>query len=167
MSVPNIKAPPGTPRFQGEGHELQIKSPYAHVPFTSGHSRARRLFTTTVRVVRVEWFLSAAQLAAIDDWYLNVLKAGERQFAAEVMKQGVGTLWWTARWISFEIDMKTKNRGRLRGSLFLSGTPQANAPSGVALELSVTANLRDVRSTVALPTDLAMSVSAALVEDYS
>lgn len=168
MSVPNIKAPPGTPRFLLDGHGIEPVSVHANVTLASGHSRTRRLTTIDSRIVSVSWFLSAAKLAVIDDWYHRVLKSGERQFAAEVADQGPSKVkWWTARWLDFEISMRTKNRGRLAGRIFITGEPSLIEPSGVDLSLSVTTALRDVRSSIFLPTDLALSVSTALVEDYA
>lgn len=167
MSVPNIKAPPGTPRFLLDGHGIEPVSAHANVTMASGHSRTRRLTTTDARVVSVGWYLNAAQLAEIDYWYRAILRSGERQFAAEVLAQGSGVLWWTARWMQFEISMRTRNRGRLTGTVFLSGEPSAVAPSGVDLTLTVTVPLRDVRSSLSLPTDLALSVTTELIEDYT
>jgi len=167
MSVPNIKVPPGTPRFQLDGHGFEPVPIYGRVQFAVGHSRSRRVASFQNRTFNVSWFLSAEKLAAIDNWYRYVLKAGERQFAAEVLYVDGYSVWYTARWISYEITMKTKNRGRLVGKLFLSGEPEFNEPSGVDLTLSVSAALRDVRSVVALPTDLSLTVSADLLEDYA
>lgn len=168
MSVPNIKAPPGTPRFLLDDHGIEPLSPHAIVQMASGHSRTRRLTTVDSRVVSVSWFLSAEKLAAIDSWYHQVLRSGEREFAAEVMGQGLDDVqWWTARWIEFEVGMRTKNRGRLSGRLFLYGEPTNVEPSGVDLALSITTALRDVRSSISLPTDLSLSVTAALLEDYA
>jgi hypothetical protein len=162
VSVPNLKAPPGTPRFQADGHSVEEDSAYAQVGYAQGHSRARRRWTSTQRVVTVSWFLSAQKLQAIDDWYENALKSGERQFAAEVKKEGAGTLWWTARWISYQCEMKTGNRGRISGSILLTGTPQATAPAGIDLGMSVGVALLDIRSSIVLPADMSMTVSVAL-----
>lgn len=167
MSVPNIKPPPGTPRFLLDGHGIELLPAHANVKMALGHSRTRRITTADARTVSVSWFLSAAQLEAIDNWYHIILRSGERQFAAEVLTQGLGVRWWTARWIQYEVSMRTKNRGRLSGTIFLTGEPTAVAPSGVALSLSVTTALRDVRSSLSLPTDLSLSVSADLLEDYT
>lgn len=167
MSVPNIKVPPGTPRFQLEGHAFEQLPMYGRVKFTVGSSRSRRVSSAPQYIYDVSWFLSAAQLAAIDNWYRYILRAGERQFAAEVLYADGYTVWYTARWLTFEITMKTKNRGRLVGRVFMSGEPEFNEPSGVDLTLSTGAALRDVRSIVTLPTDLSLSVGADLLEDYA
>lgn len=150
-----------------DGHGIEPVPAHAQVQMAVGHSRTRRLTTIDSRIVTVSWFLDANRLSAIDDWYFYVLKSGERQFAAEVLAQGYGVLWWTARWVEYQVDMRTKNRGRLSGSIFLTGNPTDIEPSGVQLSLSVSTALRDVRSSLSLPTDLALSVSAALLEDYT
>jgi len=167
MSLPNIRVPPGTPRFEAAGHGIESDSAYAQVEYTTGHSRARRVTTEAQHVVSVSWFLSAARLAAIEEWYETSLLAGERQFAAEVKTEGDATEWWTARWISFQTEMKTKNRGRVSGSLLLTGTPEAEPPNGVDLSMTVGSALVDTRSTLALATDMSMSVGAALISVYS
>lgn len=167
MSVPNIRMPLGTPRFQLDDHSIDEDGVYARIEYAVGHARARRVRSTTRRVVSVGLFLTKQKLLAFDEWYHVVLRNGEREFAAEVKNEGPGTLWWTARWISYQCEMKTKNRGRITGTLFLSGEPSAVAPSGVALSMTVRADLRDIRSSISLPTDLSMSVSVDLVEDYA
>lgn len=167
MSIPNIRMPLGTPRFQLDGHGIDEQPAYGQVDYAVGHSRLRRVTSVTERVVTVGLFLSKEKLQAFDDWYHIALRAGERQFAAEVKNEGPGTLWWTARWISYQCEMKTKNRGRITGSLLLSGEPSTVAPSGSALSMTVRVDLRDIRSSISLPTDLSMTVAVDLIEAYA
>lgn len=167
MSVPNIKPPPGTPRFQQGGHSIDEDSAYAQVEYGTGGSRARRLTTETQRIISVGWWLTAARLAAVENWYEVSLRAGEREFAAEVKTEGEGTQWWTARWVQFQTEMKTKNRGRVTGKLLLTGTPQTHAPNGVDLAMTAGSALLDIRSNLALATDMTMSISIDLLSSYT
>lgn len=163
MTIPSVKAPAGTPRFLYEGHAVEEDSVFAQVKFATGHSRARRRWTTTERVVEVSWFLTQQRLLAVDYWYQNTLEAGSKEFAAEVKRLGAGTQWWTARWISYQCEMRPGNRGVITGSILLTGEPSDTGPTGSALELAVSASLIDTRSAVSVTKRLQLHVSAALV----
>jgi hypothetical protein len=166
MTLPTITAPEGTPVFLAEGHSIEEDSVYAQVPYTTGHSRARRVWTVPERVVSVSWLLDADLLAAVDAWYEDALLAGTREFAARVRNQGAGAalLWWTARWINFETEMLHLGRGRVSGSLLLTGEGSETGPETGAMAMEVLIDLVDVRSAVSVPKVLAMEVLIDLIQ---
>lgn len=163
MALPRIKAPAGTPRFRLDGYSMEEDSVFSGVQFTTGHSRSRRRWTVSERVVQVSWFLSAQQLLAIDYWYQTTLRAGALEFAAEVLHLGPGVRWWTARWISFQAEMRNGNRGVVSGSILLTGSPSLTPPSGSDMQLAVRASLLGIPKNVAIAKRLRLSVSAALI----
>lgn len=173
MTLPTITAPDGLPDFLADSHGIEEDSVYAQVPFTTGHSRARRLWTVPERVVSVSWLLDADKLALVDDWHNNILLAGARQFAARVRNQGAGAtvLWWAARWIDFQIQMLGKMRrngalvefGRVSGRLLLTGEGSETRPDTGALAMEVLIALIDARSSVSGSAALAMEVDIALL----
>jgi hypothetical protein len=164
MTLPTITAPSGTPVFLAEGHGIEEDSVFAQVKFATGHSRARRVWTVTERVVSVQWFLEADEMLAVDDWYENVLLAGAREFSAYVRNQGDGMLWWRARWVEYRTEMLHKGRGRVTGSLLLTGEGSVTGPDTGALEMEIAVALLDTRSTVSVPSGLAMEISIALLQ---
>lgn len=130
MTLPGITTPPGTPIFLADGHSIDETGPFAQVQFAVGHTRARRVRTANERVVSVSWLLSAAQLAAVEEWFETTLQAGARQFAAQVARQdGSGLAWWTAAWVSFETELLHRGRGRVTGQLLLTGEPTQTEPN--------------------------------------
>lgn len=164
MSLPGITAPPGTPPFLSDGHANQDDPLFAQVRTATGHSRARRVRTVPERVADVSWFLDAAELAAIDTWYWDTLQCGALEFAAHVRNRGPGMLWYRARWISFETEMLTLQRGRLRGQLLLMGDGEVNPPDTSALRSEVTAALLSLSGTaILIPKVLDSEVTVALL----
>lgn len=166
MTLPTITAPDGAPVFLAEGHGIEEDSVFAQVGYTTGHSRARRVWTVPERAVAVSWLLDADVMAAVDDWYENTLLAGTRQFAARVRNQGAGSalLWWTARWIDFQTEMLNLGRGRVSGMLLLTGEGSETGPETGALAMEVEIALLDVRSTVSVPKNLAMEILIELLQ---
>jgi hypothetical protein len=165
--LPSITAPSGAPPFLADGHGIDEDAYYGQVPYTTGHSRARRRWTQTARVVTVRWLLEEDELAEVDDWYENTLLAGTREWSARVRKQGAWpdlTLWWRARWIDYQTEMLEKGRGIVSGRLLLTGEGSADPPDTGALAMEVSIALRDIRSTVSVPAHLAMEISIALLQ---
>lgn len=162
MALPTITAPPGTPVFLAAGHQHVEDSAYAQVRPTTGHSRARRVWTTTERVVAVSWLLSASQMAAVDAWFEDDLEAGALEFAAQVANLGPGLLWYRARWISFETELLNLGRGRVSGTLLLIGEGTATPPETGALAAEISARLVSVPASFSVPVSLAAEISVPL-----
>ena len=142
MALPELTVPAGLPPFLSAPHEIELVPVFATVGFAAGHSRTRRLFTTAPRIVRVDWDLTESQMAAVDDWYEDILEAGKRQFAAQVANQGTGLLWWTAEWEEpYEANPGQIADWRVSGRLRLTGTGTTVAPVPSTLRLGVTAAL--------------------------
>lgn len=124
MTLPTIRPPAGTPAFLADGLTISEDSVYASVGMASGHSRQRRRWTVTERVVPVAWLLREQRLADVDRWFNETLEAGTLPFAAPIANQGLGPrrLWWRATWISYQVEMLVGTaRGRVTGSLLLVG----------------------------------------------
>lgn len=168
MTLPTITAPEGAPVFLAEGHEIEEDSVFAQVAYTTGHSRARRVWTVPERVVTVSWLLEPDVLAAVDDWYETTLRVGSRQFAARVRNQGASAalLWWTARWITYQVEMMNLGRGRVSGTLLLTGDGSEIGPDTGALAMEIEIPLIDIRSNANVPQVLAMEISIALVQPH-
>jgi hypothetical protein len=166
VGLPSITAPSGCPVFLADGHGIDEDSLYAQVPMATGHSRTRKRYTVTDRVVTVRWLLEPALLTAVDDWYENTLLAGTRQFAARVRNQGAGPalLWWRARWIDFSTELMHLGRGLVSGRLLLTGEGQVDGPETGALAMEVSVALLDIRSSVAVQAHLAMEILVALLQ---
>lgn len=162
MSLPGIIAPPGTPVFLAEGHQIAEDSVFAQVNFRSGHARSRRARTVPERVVSVSWFLEADQLADVESWFENDLQAGALQFAARVANQGPGLLYWTARWIEFQTQMLPLGRGLVTGTLLLTGEGSETGPDLSELAAEVSVALAGA-ATATIPNELAAEVVIALV----
>ena len=161
MALPPIIAPPGTPVFLADGHEIEEVSPYAQIRFGTGHGRARPARTIVERVVSVEWFLSAAQMLDVYEWYEDGLEAGERTFSAYLKRLGAGMIWREARWIQFETEMLHFGRGRVSGSLLLFGPEYSQGPTINDLAIEVLFPLNAV-ATPTIPVDLSIEIDFAL-----
>lgn len=150
MALPTIVAPPQVPPFLADGHEFDEDSVYAAVALGTGHSRLRRVRQATERIVNVSWYLDAEAMQAVDAWYENELQAGALPFAAHVANQnGTGAAWWSARWVSFEIEMLHLGDGRLTGALYLFGEPSDEPPElgSFAVEFGIELRSRAVVTT--------------------
>lgn len=166
VGLPSITAPDGTPVFLAEGHGIDEDSLYAQVPMTTGHSRTRKRYTVTDRVVTVRWFLDSGLPPVVNDWYENTLLAGTRAWSARVRNQGAGPamLWWRARWIDYQMEMLHLGRGLVSGRLLLTGEGQVDGPETGALAMEVSVALLDIRSSVAVQAHLAMEILVALLQ---
>jgi hypothetical protein len=162
MTLPLITVPEGTPCFLAEGHGIDEDSVFAQVPFATGHSRARRVWSVTERLVSVSWLLEADEMAAVDEWFEDTLQAGAAEFAAQVKNVGAGLLWWRARWVSFQTEMLHLGRGRVSGVLLLTGEGSVTGPETGVLRMEVLVPLLDVRSLVDVAKPLAMEVLVPL-----
>jgi len=162
MSLPPILAPSSAPVFLADGHQVSERSPFARVGYGSGHSRLRRVRTTTERIVTVEWFLDAGVLEEIVEWYEEVLYAGQESFSARVANQdGSGLVYWAARWVAFEYELLELGRARLSGSIYLYGEPSATAPETgeFAAEVGIVLNSS---ATATIPLEFAVEMSIVL-----
>lgn len=166
MALPTIIAPPEAPVFLADGHEIEELSRYAQVSMQVGHSRVRAVRSQKERMVDVVWFLEAAQLLAVYEWYEGTLEAGTRLFAARVATQGPGPTsgvwpslsWWTARWVQFQTEMLHYGRGRVFGRLYLIEGPFEEGPDLSSLAMEIRAPLLG-SATPTIPADLAMEIS--------
>jgi len=165
MTLPTITAPPGTPVFLADGHGITDDSVFALWKPNTGHSRTRRVWTVSERIVTVQWFLEAEDLAAVDTWLEETLEAASLPFAARVRNQGDGEalLWWRARWVDYSFDMLPLGRARMSGRLFLTGEGSETGPDTSALAMEAGIALIDIRSSIELPSHLAMEVGLALL----
>lgn len=166
MALPTIIAPPEAPVFLADGHEIENLSRYAQVPMQTGHSRPRAVRSQRERMINVVWFLEAAPLLAVYEWYEGTLEAGTRLFAARVATQGPGPTsgtwpslsWWTARWVEFQTEMLHYGRGRVFGKLYLIEGPFEAGPDLSSLAMEILAPLLG-SATPTIPADLAMEIS--------
>lgn len=167
MTLPALVAPAGTPPFLAAGHSHAESEVYGDVDFTVGHSRKRRLWVGTDRVVGVEWTLTAAQMAAVDAWFEGSLLAGEREFAARVAAQGPGLLWWTAQWVEpYEATPLDGGRWHIVGKLLLTGIGYSAGPVLPKLAIEFNAALTGT-ATFLVSSKLATEFIARLTKSLS
>lgn len=161
MALPTIVAPPGTPVFLADGHEIEELSPYAQIRFGTGHGRARPARTLVERIVAVEWFLEADQMLEVYEWYEDGLEAGRRTFSAYLKKLGAGMIWREALWIVFETEMLHLGRGRVSGRLLLFGPEYTTGPTlnDLSVELLFPLN---ASATPTIPADLSAEFDFSL-----
>lgn len=163
MPLPLVTAPPEAPEFLANGFSAGDDPVFSDVPVGTGHARRRRVYTLPLRTVRLRWLLEAGALAAVEDWYENALQAGALSWAARIADpSSPSLLWCEARWISFSIEMLHYGRGVLSGELLLIGDPTPTAPASYLLELSVSAALRGMPSTLSPPWSPAIDFAASL-----
>jgi len=161
MALPPIIAPPSAPVFLADGHEIEEISSFARVRFATGHGRARPTRTIVERIVSVEWFLEAAAMLEVYEWYEDGLEAGSRTFSAYLKRLGGGMIWREARWITFETEMLHFGRGRVSGRLLLFGPEYAQGPTINDLAVEVLFPLR-AAATPAFATEFAVELDFAL-----
>jgi len=162
MSLPGITAPTNAPLFLADGHAIEEQSVYSAMQPRVGPARLRRVRTVLERVVSVAWFLEADEMLAVEAWYEDVLQAGALEFAALVANQGSGQLWWRARWISFQTEMLHKGRGKVTGTLLLTGTGTTTPPDTSTLEAEISVALQS-QAEATIPVGLAAEIVIALV----
>lgn len=140
MALPNILAPFGTPPFRTIDHSVKPDEVFANVKFTTGSSRARRLFSGSVpRIVTVSWELSQLQMEAVDTWAEDVLKAYTLHFSALVANhQGHGLLWFDANWVEpYTAEPMDGLRWVVTGSLYLTGEGVAELAGPTVTSLAI------------------------------
>jgi hypothetical protein len=129
MSLPEITAPIGTPLHLEAGHAFTPRSVFSELSTGAGHPRKRRLATVAPRIQAVSWTLDEAQMAAVDDWFENVLIVGTLPFAAYLVSEQ-GYLWWAAQWVEpyrAEI-LPAGHLWTVTGNLLLTGEGSATGP---------------------------------------
>lgn len=161
MALPPIIAPPGTPVFLADGHDVEDVSRYAQVRFATGHGRARPARSSLDSIVSVEWFLEAAQMNDVYAWYEDGLEAGARTFSAYLKRFGSGMFWREARWLNFETEMLHFGRGRASGRLFLFGPEYTQGPTINDLAVEILFPLR-ASATATTISDLTAELDFAL-----
>jgi hypothetical protein len=166
MALPEITVPAGAPIFLVAGHQIDEADQYASIPMGRGHSRKRRVTTPpSERVVDVAWILTTAQMAAVDDWFENTLKAGNEFFAAQVANQDAfGRLWWKAKWLEPYLS-EPLHRGywRVSGKLFLVGEGTLTPPVSTTLGTEITVPLLGSAS-IEVGKGLALEIVVPLVQ---
>lgn len=157
MTLPALTTPAGTPEFLASGHDVTEDPAYAQWRPATGHSRARRVFTVTERVVNVEWFLQSGQLEAVEEWFETTLQAGVRTFSARIRNEAEGPLlvWWEARWIDIAYEMLPLGRAHITGSLLLFGEGSVDPPEFGLLSAEFAVVLDDRPASVFTPNYLA------------
>lgn len=163
-ALPAIMVPSVAPVFLAEGHAIDEDSVYAQVDMKTGHSRARRVWTVTERVVTVMWLLPGPVMEVVDDWYENTLLAGELKFSARVRNQGPGMLWWAARWITYQTEMLPNGWGKVTGSVLLTGEGSSIPPSTGDLAMEIAVPLLSISESLFGENSLAMEISVALLQ---
>lgn len=169
MTLPAITTPAGTPKFLASGHAVTEDSVYAPVRPATGHSRQRRVWTVTERVVAVEWFLEASLLPTVEDWFEQTLQAGARTFSVQLRNEGAAPdmLWWEVRWVTFQTEMMSLGRGRVSGQLMLFGEGSVLPPEFGLLAMEVALPLDDVPGPVFIPVVYGMEVQLPLTQGSS
>lgn len=150
MSLPGILVPDGIPAFALDGHGIEPGSPYADAPMLQGEARRRRLYTTAPSVAQVSATMDGASMAAFDQWFEEVLRAGELEFAAPIKAFGAaGAEYWRALWTE-PYDAEPLHGGfwRVTGRLLLAGEPSAAPPIAGTLQVEFTVAL----AAAAVPT---------------
>lgn len=168
MALPELTQPDGTPAFLAEGHTIELVPTYADVPVVTGHSRRRRVYTTTPRMVAVGLQLTAAQMLAWHLWFEGPLRAGTEWFSAQVANQGPGLLWWKARFLetyaaeageggaSFKVSARLLLVGD--GTATPPYVPQMQAAAQIALTGSVVLSV-----PLALQASMAIALQSTLL----
>lgn len=129
MALPEITMPSGTPPFLADGHDMQPISLYSRVKRGQGATRNRRVRSGHTRLINVSLAVTEDQMKAIEQWHHKALNIGTLPFSARVAAQGVGVMWWEARWTvnpSYTVDKA--NNWTVTGQLLLSGTPSVSEP---------------------------------------
>ena len=139
MALPDIRTPSGLPSFLAAGHAVAEVAMFAQMKPAAGHRRTRRLYTGPERTVKVSARYSAAQMAAFDAWFEDVLLAGERFFSVQVQDQGsAALLWWKARWEApCAAEPLPGGYWRITGTLHLFEAGSATAPAATREESPV------------------------------
>lgn len=130
MPLPSLVMPSSLPAFLLAGHDFQYQSPFAQIDFCTGESRKRRLVTRRPTVVNVSLFLEDQQAGDFQRFYRDSLRNGERQFAARVLQQGAGTVWYTAQFVTpYGATALHLKRWRIDAQLRLIGDAVEDAPT--------------------------------------
>lgn len=132
MPLPQLTLPAGTPHFRARGHGVEQSSQFAHPRFQTGHSRARRVWTASERLVTVSLLLRRARMAAFHAWYEGPLADANGRFSALVANDETveaKLLWYAAE---FEGVPTYTPRGPqhwvITATLRLTGAGQAEGP---------------------------------------
>ena len=129
MALPDLKLPTGTPFFLASGHAIELRDQFGNNSPTSGHSRKRRIFTSTPRIQTVGLFLERDEMKAVHDWFEKDANAGALPFSAFVMTEGGSPMWWEAMWLEpYSTSALPRGRFRLNGRLLLTGDPSLDGP---------------------------------------
>lgn len=162
MALPPITLPSGVPNFVADSQQVDERDVYAGVERGSGAGRKRRLFTVSDRRVKVySKPLTQAQMAALDDWYENALRAGQNSFSVLLSNQGPGELWWEAMWAAPYEANPSNGRWVVTGELVLFGTGSNTGPVLGRLAAEILVALLAAASIVS-SAPLASEISIAL-----
>lgn len=164
MALPELTLPDGTPAFLADGHAIELMPMYADVGMRTGHDRRRRVYTVVPRTVSVGLQLTAAQMAALHDWFEGPLQAGAMQFSAQVANQGPGLLWWNARFVEpYTADAGDAGASfRVQARLLLVGDGSVTGPYVPAMQAAVQIALSGA-VVLTVPVALAAGVTVALL----
>lgn len=163
MALPGLTLPAGMPVFQLNGHGIRPTSVFGPFKPKSGHVRNRRLWTVGHRIVSVQMFVSENQTFLLEQWFEDVLLAGELEFAARVAEQGgTGLLWWTATWEGPpQYEPLPSGFWRVSGELRLTGTGSVSPPENSSLAAEFTATL-NATATATIGAAMAVEFTAIL-----
>lgn len=135
--LPEILVPGELPPFLSGSYSIDMDTLYADIKFMAGHGRKRRIRQTVPRIVVAELDLSTTQMQSLDNWFENVLNAGEKQFSAQFAPRGPGPLeWWAARWMEpYTATPDGTERWVVSGKLQLTGSGYLQPPASSGLQV--------------------------------
>lgn len=164
MALPELLVPDGTPAFLSAEQSIELTPMFADTQMRTGHDRKRRLYTTVPRVVSVALFLTPAQVLAFHNWFEGPLLAGAAQFTACVAKQGLGKLYWAARFLEPYIAEPTPGARlwHVSAKLLLTGSPSATAPYTPNMSAATAVALVGAGTTTA-PMNLASATTVLML----
>lgn len=167
MALPQLTVPFGTPFYMADGHGVQEASQYAHPRFQTGHSRARRVWTSSDRDVTAVLELTRAQMTAFFEWFEGPLQDNGGLFSARVANDETDAqehLWWTAEFKQPpEHQPLAGLRWRVTSTLRLTGAGQLDAPYTGELGYAVTVSLSGSVAASVTPL-LGYGVTVALLQ---
>lgn len=160
--LPEITTPPGIPQFRHNSNAIQLLSLYADIPMRTGSMRKRRLYTAAPRIVQVEWFLTAAQMATVESWYQDDLHVGELWFSSRLRGTGGTMQWFKTRWLEpYQQTPMSGGYWTVTGKLLIEGDASDAPPENTTLGLEVGAFLTG-SAAVTVETVLALEIAVAL-----
>ena len=128
MALPSLVMPASLPGWVFAGYAEEEAALYAHAPMSTGHSRCRRRWSVSDRLLSASLILTADQVKVFHDWHENDLMAGVVPFAAKVAQMGPGFVWFDALLLKYESTPEAGGITTIDCSLLLRGDPSPTPP---------------------------------------